>query len=113
MDFHERFRMYTEIGSRNTGEQLSAAMLEGVFKSYCQTIRCCNGDMESYFGDIRFLNARDNSNIFYSKDKNISYWSELCIGDLHITDIAGDHYSCVEDPENAKEVCRLIADHEA
>ena len=113
IDFHERFRLYAEYGSRKTGEQLSPAMLEGVFKAYCQTIRCCNGEMESYFGDIRFLNAKDNSNMFYSKDKNISYWSELCIGDMKITDVAGDHYSCVENPENAAEVCRLIADYES
>lgn len=111
IDIRERFRIYAERGSEKTGEQLAPAMLEGVFRSYCQTLRCCDGEMEPYFGDVRYLNGRDNTGVFYSKEKNLSYWTEICVGEIQITDIAGDHYSCVENPEYAAEVSRIIADY--
>ncbi|MCR5196092.1 MAG: amino acid adenylation domain-containing protein [Pseudobutyrivibrio sp.] len=110
-DMSSRFELYAKLGSEKTGETLDAAMLEGVYKSYCQTIRCCNGDMDSYFGDIRFLNAKDNESMFYSKEKNIGYWTDICIGDIEIIDVDGDHYSCVENPEYAASMCKLITDY--
>ncbi len=111
ISMEDRFKLYAKLGSEKTGEQLEPSMLEGVFKAYCQTIRCCNGEMDSYFGDIRFLNAKDNSSMFYSKDKNIDYWTDLCIGDIDITDIDGNHYSCVENPDYASSVSKLITDY--
>ena len=106
----ERFRLYADLSEQQTGEAVDPSMLEGVFKAYCQTIRCANGEMDAYIGDIRYLSAKESNDMFYSAEKNISYWSDLCIGDLLVTEIKGNHYSCVENPEYAAEVCKIIAD---
>jgi pyochelin synthetase len=52
---------------------------------------------EPYAGDIAFLRHGGPYPFPGSRESVTSYWEELCLGDLTVTDIAGDHFTCLAD----------------
>jgi pyochelin synthetase len=64
-------------------------------------------DAEPYAGDITFLRHSGAYPFPGSKDAVTEYWEELTLGDLHILDIAGDHFSCLS-VEHSPAVLKLL-----
>ncbi|WP_440089515.1 amino acid adenylation domain-containing protein [Streptosporangium sp. LJ11] len=65
-------------------------------------------DPEPYAGDITFLRQRGVTNVVPTlQDDMTEFWRELCLGRLTVIDVAGDHFSCL-DQAHAPGVARLI-----
>jgi pyochelin synthetase len=64
---------------------------------------------EPYAGDIAFLRHGGPYPFPGSKDSVTRYWQDLCLGDLTVTDIAGDHFTCLAD-DHVPAVLRYLVD---
>ena len=42
--------------------------------------------------------------MFYEFEKDRSFWSSICIGEMEVIDVAGDHYTCIEMPESIAKI---------
>lgn len=60
-----------------------------------------------YAGDITFLRHSGSYPFPGSKDAVTEYWNELCLGELDIIDIDGDHYDCLS-AEHSPAVLALL-----
>lgn len=61
-----------------------------------------------YAGDITFL--RQSGKVHFLprlRADMTAYWRDICLGDLHVTDIAGDHFTCLRGP-HAKPVADVL-----
>lgn len=57
---------------------------------------------------VRYLAAKEPVSEFYDKEKNIMYWRELCLGEFTVTEIEGNHYTCIETEPNALKLADVI-----
>ncbi|WHT16975.1 amino acid adenylation domain-containing protein [Crossiella sp. CA-258035] len=65
-------------------------------------------EAEPYAGDITFL--MDRGDVHFVPDLHAgmtAYWQELCLGELRIEEIPGDHFTCLG-PANAAGVLALL-----
>ncbi|STU54369.1 Uncharacterised protein [Klebsiella pneumoniae subsp. ozaenae] len=40
-------------------------------------------------------------------DNTLNFWRNVCLGDLQVTSIAGNHFSCIDTP-NAQAVAQRV-----
>jgi pyochelin synthetase len=64
---------------------------------------------EPYAGDITFLRHSGAYPFPGSRDAVTQHWAELCLGDLRIVDVPGDHFSCI-DVAHAPGVVKLLSE---
>ena len=107
MTKEERFSYYTSEAEKN-GSAPAADMLMSLYGLFSSTTRYTKGEMEPYFGDVRYINAADSEGLFFGSDKNIAYWSDICIGDMEVLQAKGGHFTAVADPENAAAIAELL-----
>ncbi|WP_131787849.1 non-ribosomal peptide synthetase [Protofrankia symbiont of Coriaria ruscifolia] len=62
---------------------------------------------EPYAGDVTFLRHGGAYPFPGSRDAVTAQWEEVCLGDLRIVDVPGDHFSCLS-VEHAPGVLRLL-----
>lgn len=105
----ERFAAYVDAVSRTTGEQMPAEMAEGLFRLYRQSFKAAQFTPPPYVGDIRFLLAKEPFTFLPGTGQmTLDFWEELCIGDFEVTEIDGNHFSCIEEEPYATELAKLI-----
>ncbi|SDL60726.1 non-ribosomal peptide synthetase [Nonomuraea jiangxiensis] len=64
---------------------------------------------EPYAGDITFLRQLGDTRFLpWLRDDMTGFWRELCLGELRVADIPGDHFGCLQ-PPNVEEVATLLA----
>jgi len=98
----QRFADYVAAIKREVGNDVPQALLYSTYKLYVQSFLASKFDAQPYFGDLRYLEAREPLPfVFTVVDENRRYWEERCIGDLEMIPVPGNHVSCMEDPENA------------
>ncbi|CVK20158.1 non-ribosomal peptide synthetase [Sporomusa sphaeroides] len=106
----ERFTAYVNAMARFTGEQMPVDMAEGLFAAYRQSFLGSYFKPRPYMGDIRYLRATGSSGFMPgAHEMTLEFWREICLGDLTVTDIGGNHFSCVEEEPYATDLARLIA----
>ncbi|MFY1632175.1 amino acid adenylation domain-containing protein [Solwaraspora sp. WMMB335] len=64
---------------------------------------------EPYAGDITFLRHSGAYPFPGSRDAVTQHWAELCLGDLRIVDVPGDHFSCI-DVAHAPGIVKLLSE---
>ncbi|GLY32370.1 non-ribosomal peptide synthetase [Kineosporia sp. NBRC 101731] len=64
---------------------------------------------EPYAGDITFLRHSGAYPFPGSRDAVTQHWSQLCLGDLDIVDVPGDHFTCI-DVEHAAGLLDTLVD---
>ncbi|MFC4049816.1 non-ribosomal peptide synthetase [Actinomadura syzygii] len=63
---------------------------------------------EPYAGDITFLRQLGDTRFLpWLRDDMTGFWRELCLGELRVADIPGDHFSCLR-PPHVDEVAALL-----
>ncbi|WP_407567207.1 amino acid adenylation domain-containing protein [Polymorphospora sp. A560] len=63
---------------------------------------------DPYAGDITFL--RQNSEIHFLPGLGAdmtAYWHDICLGELRVVDIPGDHFTCLQPPYAARAATQL------
>ncbi|MFF7991996.1 amino acid adenylation domain-containing protein [Kitasatospora xanthocidica] len=105
----ERFARYARAASAETGQELPAEMAEGMFRVFAQSFRSARFTPPPYAGDVRFLRPRGSSGFAPGMDETtLAFWQDVVLGKLTVTDIEGNHFSCIEE-QNARAVADLIA----
>lgn len=105
----ERFAAYARTASEANGETMPPEMVAAMFRIFRQSFRSARFTPPPYAGDIRFLRPRGASGFAPGMDETtLGFWRDVCIGDLPVTDIDGNHFSCIEEP-NAARVADLVA----
>ena len=108
MSKDERFQKYADIVNKKSNEKISPDILKSYFEIFAQTTHCITSDIDAYVGDVRYVNAKESYNSFYSNERSMDFWQDICLGDFEVFYADGNHYSCVEDPTNAKKLAELI-----
>jgi pyochelin synthetase len=95
----DRFADYARIASELTGSEMRPEMVSGLFRVYRQSFRSAYFSPDPYAGDIRFLRPRLGSGFAPGMDDmTLAFWRKVCLGDLSVTDVDGNHYTCMMDP---------------
>lgn len=108
MTLRERFILYADLSKKNTGNEMHIEMAEVLFKTYKHTFKSTWYEAQPFVGDVRYLAAKEPVSEFYDKEKNIMYWRELCLGEFTVTEIEGNHYTCIETEPNALKLADVI-----
>lgn len=63
----------------------------------------------AYLGDITFLREEDEAAFFpWFRQNMTEMWERVCLGDLKVVDVPGNHFSCLE-PPHVQVVERVLA----
>lgn len=105
----ERFAAYVCAKAKATGEEMPIEMAEGLCQVFRQSFKAARYTPLPYMGDIRFLLASEPF-LFLPRtdDTTLAFWQDVCLGELEVTTIAGNHFSCMVEP-NASKLAQLLA----
>lgn len=104
-----RFKDYRAAIEQKTGEIIPSELLEGYYNVYLQSFRGSKVRPMVYFGDIRYLVAKEEMDfIFTDRQDTLKFWKELCIGNFEEITIEGNHITCIEEDENAFKVANKL-----
>lgn len=107
----ERYTRYSNAVAKYHGADMPAAMIEGIFKTYRQSLQAARIIPRPYMGNIRFLLAAEPLSLLPGTDETtLQFWRDMCFGELSVTTIAGNHYTCIETEPNAGELAKLIGE---
>ncbi|MEV0600535.1 amino acid adenylation domain-containing protein [Streptomyces sp. NPDC050315] len=88
------------------GSAQQVTELYGVFRQSFAAATSHRSDL--YAGDMTFLNPRGTLQFLPGLQSDMTaYWRETCLGDLTVTEVPGDHFSCLAAPHvgtTAKEI---------
>ena len=105
----ERFARYARAVREVTGQEMPAEMVGAMFRVFRQSFLSARFAPEPYAGDIRFLCPRGSSGFAPGMDETtLAFWRDVCLGDFQVTDIDGNHFTCIEEP-NVRQVADLVA----
>lgn len=107
----ERFKIYLQGLPHNAETILSSEMAELMFGVYAKTTRASSCALSKYSGNIRYLKATEELEIYSGMgNKILDFWRNICQGDLKISMIEGSHFECVEVEPSASKVAQVIAE---
>lgn len=110
ISMEQRFKAYVDTIKKCTQNVIPKEMLLSNYMVYVHSFQSSKYDAEPYFGDVHFLEAKEElAFIFTDKQETRSYWRERIFGDFVIDEIPGDHITCIEDEKNAFEVAQWAA----
>ena len=53
-----------------------------------------------YQGDLLFIRQSGEVQVLPGMHRDMSaYWQALCLGELRVVDVPGDHFSCMQQPQ--------------
>ncbi len=108
MDDTELLEVYRQY-SQGFGNNVESATVERLYRLFDQSMNVMlNYTPAPYFGNIRYLKAHNEDGIFRYFDVMYHEWDELCLGDMEIMPIPGNHFSCLTDPELVKSVAERL-----
>jgi pyochelin synthetase len=110
LSMRERFTAYTDAVEKFNGEHMPVEMAEELFKVYRQSFRAARYTPQAFMGNIRFLLALDPFSILPdTAEMTLEFWREVCLGEFEVTEIKGNHLSCIEEEPNVKNLAKLIS----
>ncbi|MEU6665606.1 amino acid adenylation domain-containing protein [Streptomyces sp. NPDC046727] len=105
----ERFAVYARTATEAGGQTVPPEMVAAMFRVFRQSFLSARFTPEPYAGDIRFLLPRGASGFAPGMDDTtLAFWRDVSIGDLPVTGIEGNHFTCIEEPDVAH-VADLVA----
>lgn len=108
MKQEERFEIYTRAIAGDTKEKATLEMITEQYEVYAQSFKASKLETENYFGDMLFLKATEEQPyVFLDREAAVSFWKEVCIGDVEVECIPGNHDSCIEG-KNAESIAKIL-----
>jgi pyochelin synthetase len=108
LTIEERFERYVAGIASSSGQKMPAEMALGLFRVFRQSFHAAHFTPSAYVGDIRFMLPTQGSGFAPGMDDStLNFWREVCLGDLQVIPIDGNHFSCIDTP-NAGAVVKLI-----
>ena len=94
----------TEAGLGDVGQ---VAALHRVFAHTVEAVTAY--DPLPYAGDVTFLRPLAPTHFIPGfQDDMTRFWRELCLGELTVVDVPGDHFTCVQPPHVAQTAAALV-----
>ena len=108
MKQEERFEIYAKAIAKDGAFAETLQMIREQFAVYVQSFQASKLNTEAYFGDLLFLRAADDQPyVFLDRDAAVQFWRDVCIGEVEVKRVPGNHDSCIEG-ENAKRIVNLL-----
>lgn len=104
----ERFEIYEKLTEKNTGNIIPAPVIAKLYQIFKQSFCALQVIPDAYFGDIRYFSSKEKEGIFKYFKVLLKDWENVCLGDFTLEEIEGNHYTCIEERENAIELAKLI-----
>lgn len=108
----QRLIDYTAAMYKKTGKQVPVDILKVNIEVIYHSFKGSKLKTAAYFGDIRFLEAMEKLEVSGDapeKAQSIStFWTDVCVGNFDLIEIKGDHITCIEERDNAKEVADIL-----
>ncbi|MGW3974352.1 amino acid adenylation domain-containing protein [Streptomyces ardesiacus] len=105
----ERFAAYARAATEASGQDVPPEMVAAMFSVFRQSFLSARVHLDPYVGDMRFLLPGGASGFAPGMDDTtLAFWRDVCIGELPVTLIEGNHFSCIEEP-NVARVADLVA----
>ena len=106
----DRFTAYVNAIAKATGVQMPVEMAEGLFKVYRQSFKAARFTPPPYMGNIRFFLSLEPCSFLPSTDEmTLDFWREVCLGEFEVTEIEGNHFSCIEQEPNVTTLAKLMS----
>ncbi|WP_369362677.1 amino acid adenylation domain-containing protein [Streptomyces sp. CG4] len=105
----ERFAVYARTATEAGGQTVPPEMVAAMFRVFRQSFLSARFTPEPYAGDVRFLLPSGASGFAPGMDDTtLAFWRDVCLGELPVTAIEGNHFTCIEEPGVAR-VADLVA----
>nr|WP_092071411.1 non-ribosomal peptide synthetase [Dendrosporobacter quercicolus]NSL49367.1 non-ribosomal peptide synthetase [Dendrosporobacter quercicolus DSM 1736]SDM25998.1 pyochelin synthetase [Dendrosporobacter quercicolus] len=106
----ERFTAYVNTMNTVHGEQMPVEMAEGLFQVYCQSFKAACFTPAPYLGNIRLLLTLEPFSFLPGPNEmTADFWREICLGDLDVAEIEGNHFTCIEEEPKVSNLAQMIA----
>lgn len=106
----QRFELYSRVALEKAGNTFPPSMCVDLFDAYNQSFKAAQFVPEVYIGDIRFLLAEESTSFIPENDKKtLAFWDRVSLGNLSVEKIGGNHITCMENKENAHNLCEKIS----
>ncbi|MBU3186314.1 non-ribosomal peptide synthetase [Clostridium estertheticum] len=106
----ERFIKYAEAASTYNEEKMPLEMIERLFKIFCQSYKAAQFKPMPYFGDIRIFLSKEPFDLLPEVNHMThEFWKEICLGDLSVKEIKGNHFTCIATEPNARDLAKEIS----
>ncbi|WFE32726.1 non-ribosomal peptide synthetase [Micromonospora sp. WMMD975] len=85
--------------------------LGGLYDLYRHSMRAVTRhEATPYAGDITFLRELEDTGFLpWLRRDMTDYWRDVCLGDLSVVDVPGDHFSCLR-PPHVRRVADVLAE---
>ena len=103
-----RFKTYLSVSDDSSVRNLNFDMVKHLYTIFKKSFAALRFVPTVYFGDIRYFKTTERNGIFKYFEALLQEWDDVCIGDFETIEIAGNHYSCLENPNNAHELAKNL-----
>ncbi|PYG90246.1 pyochelin synthetase [Ruminiclostridium sufflavum DSM 19573] len=107
MKQEERLEYYQKRYKLKTGKDFEMASMVRLFGIFKQSFHVYVTP-GIYFGNIRYFSVKEKAGMYKYLIEMIGKWKDICMGDFSITEINGDHFSCIENAVYAEELSGLL-----
>lgn len=104
----ERFGLYAEQVKKKNNIDMPLELITSLYNVCVVTFNSMHYEMSPYLGNINYYFAVNGEVEF--KKMLLSTWEKLALGTFSVIEIPGNHYSCVEQKENAEYLAELLCD---
>ncbi|MER7169768.1 thioesterase domain-containing protein, partial [Micromonospora sp. NPDC000207] len=103
---HPPAQRLAAIAGQADGDDAPELDLTSLYELYRQSMAAVTRHRPTpYAGDITFLRENDDTGFLpWLRRDMTEYWRGLCLGDLSIVDVPGDHFTCLREPHAARVV---------
>ncbi|TWH46113.1 non-ribosomal peptide synthetase [Sporomusa sp. KB1] len=111
LSMRERFTSYVKAIDQFNGEPMPVEIAEGLFKVYRQNFKAARFTPPAYMGDIRLLMAREPYDFLPGiNETTLDFWQAICLGEVAVQEIAGNHLTCIEAESNVSDLAKVIGE---
>ena len=102
----DRFGLYAVQCKKNTGVEMAMELIKSLYQVCVATFDAMHYEIYPYLGNINYFFALEGEVGF--KKMVLETWERLALGAFNLIETPGDHYTCVEQKENAEHLAGLL-----
>lgn len=104
----ERLAMYASLYNRSHAASMEADIVERLYRFFRQSFTALSHIPDAYFGDIRYFAAKEKEGAYKHFALLLDQWNQVCLGEMTVAEINGNHYTCVEEEAYAYKLAQLL-----
>ena len=108
MQKEERFGLYAVQCKKNTNVEMPMELIKSLYQVCVATFEAMHYEICPYLGTINYFFAQEGEVGF--KKMVLETWEGLALGAFNVIETPGNHYTCVEQKENAEYLAGSLCD---